>query len=139
MKKKILDKVTACFLVFMAMISLTSCEPDEELYSVDILTSYNWELVAINGVPVNELDVCEFQFYNFGNGTYGRYNEYGSWYEIPIQWEAALDYGNMEYLYVYPSGTDQIWEYEMRIYGNYRPILELYDLATRDRLTFQTY
>ena len=95
--------------------------------------------MAVNGVPVRELDVCEFQFYNFGNGTYGRYNEYGSWYEIPIQWETTVAYGGAEYLYVYPSGTAQTWEYLMRIYDGYNPTLELNDLATGDRLTFQTY
>ena len=137
------NKLTARFAAFLMSVVLlagaTSCVHDDPYYSTDILTAYNWELVAVNGVPVRELDVCEFQFYNFGNGTYGRYNAYGSWYEIPIQWETTVAYGGAEYLYVYPSGTAQTWEYLMRIYDGYNPTLELNDLATGDRLTFQTY
>lgn len=137
MKNKIPPRLATLIMTLVILAGVTSCTDDDPYYSEDILIHYDWELVAVNGIPVREPDVCVFQFFDFGNGTYGRYNEYGSWYEIPIQWETVQAYGGAEYLYVYPSGTQQTWEYLMRIYDGYHPVLELNDLATGDRLTFQ--
>lgn len=125
--------------LIMLTVSLTSCDEPDQYYSDNLLTYYGWELVAVNGVPVVELDVCEFQFYDFGNGTYGRYNERGEWYTVPITWEVVYSGGGAEYLYVYAQGAVQPWEYQMRLYSGRPAVLELDDLFTGDRLTFQAY
>lgn len=142
MKKKIYSLSAMFIMAFVVILSVTSCVTDDPYYyptTTDILTSNNWELVAVNDRPVNEIDVCEFQFFNFGNGTYGRYNEYGNWSTISIEWETAIASGGAQYLYVYPAGTGQSWDYIMRIYDGYTPTLELTDLFTGDKLTFQPY
>lgn len=139
MKQKVLSPLMLLLASLIIAIGFTSCDDDEPYYAEDFLTSYNWELVAINGYSVNELNFCEFKFYNFGNGIYGSYNSYGNWNEIPIQWETAYAAGGAQYLYVYPAGSGETWEYMMRCYGGYPAQLELTDLFTGDRLTFQAY
>lgn len=54
--------------LILLTVSLTSCDEPDQYYSDNLLTYYGWELVAVNGVPVAELDVCEFQFYDFETG-----------------------------------------------------------------------
>lgn len=140
MKLKKLSPLLLLYALLLPAVCFTSCEEDDDPYYTNILTAYNWELVAVNGHPVRELDVCEFEFYDFGNGTYGCYDSYGSWTTIPIEWDAASSGGGAQYLYVYPyDGTGQVWEYLMRLSGGYPALLELNDLATGDRLTFQAY
>lgn len=85
---------------------------------------------------ISEMDVVEFQFYNYGNGTYGRYNQYGNWQTVPIQWDISVAGGGAEYLSVYLN-DGQTWDYLMRTYGGRYPVLELTDLATGDILTFE--
>ncbi|MCM1347908.1 MAG: hypothetical protein NC338_00730 [Firmicutes bacterium] len=141
MKQKIIFRTAMMLALILGLTAMTSCD-DDEYYSTDydILTAYNWELVAINGFPVSEIDVCEFEFYDFGNGLYGSYNSYGNWNTISINWELDYAPGGAQYLYVYPlDGYGQTWQYLMRLSGGYSPLLELNDLATGDRLTFQAY
>lgn len=140
MRKRILTSIAALVTLVVMATMLQSCADDEPYYSYgSVLTSYDWELVEVNGRPIPEIDVCEFRFFDYGDGTYGRYDEYARWYEIPIRWEVSSAYGGADYLYVYPSGTMQRWEYLMRVYGGYPATLELNDLATGDRLIFEAY
>lgn len=134
--KKILPHFALFLASIVCLVALSSCDDDDDYYSDDFLSSYDWELVAINGMSISEMDVVEFEFYNYGNGTYSRYNEYGNWYSIPIQWEINATGAGAEYLTVYPGSGEQ-WDYMMRTYGGRYPQLELTDLATGDVLTFE--
>ncbi len=120
----------------LCLVSFSSCDDDDDYYTGDFLTDYDWELTAVNGMGISEMDVVEFQFYNYGNGTYGRYNQYGNWQTVPIQWDISVAGGGAEYLSVYLN-DGQTWDYLMRTYGGRYPVLELTDLATGDILTFE--
>lgn len=137
MKKKLYSPIALFAALIVSLVSLSACTDDDDYY-VEPVTAYNWELTAVNGLPVSEIDVCEFQFYSNGTGTYGRYDAYGQWYTTYIQWETTYSSGGAQYLYVYPSDGG-VWEYLMRFYGGSYPKLELNDLATGDRLTFSAY
>lgn len=141
MKRNFYSPLTLLVTLILAAVSLTACDDDDDYgYYDNTLTSYSWELVAVNGYSIHELDVCEFEFYDFGSGQYGCYNQFGSWTTVPIEWDINYSGGGAQYLYVYPyDGSGQTWQYLMRIYGSYPPTLELNDLATGDLLTFQAY
>lgn len=126
-------------LLTLCMLPVLTACGDEDPYIENLLTLYDWELVMVNDRPVREIDVCEFQFFDFGNGSYGRYNALGQWYTIPITWDVLVTGGGAEYLYVYPVGSSETWEYIMRLYGGRNPQLELRDLYTGDVLLFQAY
>lgn len=136
--KKFLPHIALLMASIVCLVSLSSCDDDDDYYPGDFLTSYDWELVAVNGLGISEMDVVEFQFFDFGDGTYGRYNQYGNWQTFPIQWDTSVASGGAEYLSVYLT-DGQVWDYLMRTYGGRYPKLELTDLATGDVLTFEPY
>lgn len=134
--KKYLSHFALIIATAVCLVAASSCDDDDYVYSDDFLSRYDWELVAVNGMNISEADVVEFEFYSYGNGTYGRYDAYGSWYTIPIQWEITGTGAGAEYLTIYPADGQQ-WDYLMRTYGGRYPQLELTDLATGDVLTFE--
>lgn len=138
MKQKILSPLVILFITIIAVTGLTSCT-DDDYYGDNLITAYNWELVAVNNIPVREMDVCEFQFYPSGDGTYGQYNNAGQWYQTMIRWDVDYAPGGAEYLYVYPNGSYETWRYLMRLYGGRPAVLELTDLDTGQLLTFESY
>lgn len=137
MKKKLCTSALLLAVMIVSIVSLSGCTSDSGFF-MDPITSYNWELTAVNNRPVSEIDVCEFQFFENGDGTYGRYNEYGRWETTFIQWEDTYAAGGAQYLYIYPPEGGR-WEYLMRFYGGSFPMLELNDLMTGDCLTFSAY
>lgn len=119
-------------IALVASIAMTSCDDDDYYYSPII---GSWELVEIDGYPVYESDVVEFEFYPDGSGTYGQYDAYGRWSSSPITWETSMAAGGAMYLDVY-TYDGQIWEYLMR---NYSWSLELTDFSTGQQLLFEKY
>lgn len=140
MKTKI--KTTLAFIpaIILMALSFTSCD-DDDYYDgpyAGPLTSYDWELYSVNGVPVSEFDVVEFQFYGNGAGTYGRYDPSGSWYTVPISWNI---YGNgpYSYLQVWVASSGQNWEYRITMDGGYNPAMQLVDMDNGNILLFTPY
>lgn len=118
----------------LAAVSLSSC--GDEYYEMSYLEG-RWELVSIDGWPVNEIDVSEFVFYSNGTGSYGEYvtPSLNSWSTYPITWEWEGTPGGAEYLYVYPYGGG-VWRYLLRLYPT---SMELTDLDTGRRLVYASY
>lgn len=137
MKQKILKPFLFLAVLLTGLVSFTACDPDDP-YIDEPITGFNWELTYVNGYPCAEIDVCEFVFYTDGTGTYGRYDAYGNWNTVFIQWSTDYAPGGAQYLFVYPPGGEE-WQYLMRFYGGPNPTLELNDLATGDLLTFNAY
>lgn len=119
-------------IAIVASMSMTSCDNDDYYYSP---ITGSWELVEIDGYPVYESDVVEFEFYPDGSGYYSQYDAYGRWTSSPITWDTSMASGGAMYLDIY-TYDGQIWQYLMY---NYSRSLELIDLSTGQQLLFEKY
>ena len=53
----------------LCLVSFSSCDDDDDYYTGDFLTDYDWELTAVNGMGISEMDVVDYLMRTYG----GRY------------------------------------------------------------------
>lgn len=123
--------LTLLIATIMAVLTMTSCGDEDQYYYSPI--EGTWELVSINGMPVDEPQVCEFIFYGDGSGLYGQYNPFPHWSTNSISWDMSYTDGGADYLHVY-TWDGQRWDYLVRLY---QWELVLTDTYTGDVLRFR--
>ncbi|MCM1293121.1 MAG: hypothetical protein NC111_06645 [Bacteroides sp.] len=132
-----IKKISLLFTIaILSIVSLTSCGDDEYVWWSPLRGS--WELVAINGMPVQEADVTFFTFYNDGNGEYVQYNKTAyppEWFTYAFTWDVdETIYGDQVLdIYIYPG---QHWQYYVRVWSSE---LVLTDPVTGQQLTYMRY
>lgn len=127
-------KLTLLLLSLITMITVSSCGNDPDIYAGSGLVG-SWQLVRVNGSPIIEQEVAQFDFWSNGSGTYAQYVN-GIWCTYSMTWD-IYGYDDLE---VYISDgymMGQTWSYQV-ISLSYTT-MELRDMLNGNILTFISF
>lgn len=135
-----MKKLLSLLLIsIIAVATLSSCNDNDywdDPYYYSPLVG-NWELYSVNGYPVSEIEVSEFQFLGDGRGTFGQYanNSLQSWSTYQITWFCDFPdaFTNILYVNTWNGGT---WTY---IFTVTYDTLTLRDTSNGNILVYTAY